>query len=141
MMQQLRFPNSGITAKAQPPARRQPAAAKAPLQRGDRLRPGPMQEAAARRGSSLQGWPPAGVASARRNDWLRPARKGLPPAARPQGAARPPAANPQGPVARGQAARGGCPQRACKGVARPRPALPPAQGQRRQRRRGWQREG
>ncbi|RWW44301.1 hypothetical protein BHE74_00049950 [Ensete ventricosum] len=49
---------------ARPPARGRPAAAKAPLQRGDRLRPGPLYGAVAREHNQL---------------WL--ARKGLPPAA------------------------------------------------------------
>ncbi|RWW02925.1 hypothetical protein BHE74_00057819 [Ensete ventricosum] len=47
-------------------------------------------------------------------------------------------------TARGQVVRGGCPRRARKGrpsAARPRPTLPPTQGQWRRRRRGGQREG
>ncbi|RWW01322.1 hypothetical protein BHE74_00057637 [Ensete ventricosum] len=42
---------------------------------------------------------------------------------------RPPVASPQGATANDQAARGGCPRCACKGVGRQRPAhkgLPPA---------------
>ncbi|RWV79819.1 hypothetical protein GW17_00058993 [Ensete ventricosum] len=56
-----------------------------PLQRGDRLRLGPLQGAATRRHDRLG-----------------------------QPAARPPASSPQGPTARNQVTRGGCPRRACK---------------------------
>ncbi|RWV77006.1 hypothetical protein GW17_00062227 [Ensete ventricosum] len=110
----------------------------------------PLQGAAARGGSSLQG-------AATRRGSSRPrarpapglkgrlARKGLLPTARSQGVTA--RTCPQGAVARSMPARGGCPRRACKGAtangpptARPRPALPPAQGQRRWWRRGGQRE-
>ncbi|RZS14146.1 hypothetical protein BHM03_00045808 [Ensete ventricosum] len=66
----------GQQGMARPPARGRPTVAKARLQRGGRLRPGPLQ----------------GVAT-RGHDRLRPAREGLP------------AARPQGPTARGVPAR------------------------------------
>ncbi|RZS20431.1 hypothetical protein BHM03_00052945 [Ensete ventricosum] len=70
----------GQQGMARPPTRGRPTTAKAPLQRGGRLRLGPLQGATAHEGSS-----PQGVAT-RRYDRLRPARKGLPPTAKPQGA-------------------------------------------------------
>ncbi|RWW50820.1 hypothetical protein BHE74_00042880 [Ensete ventricosum] len=158
-MHPLRFPNSGIRAKvfmrkigfklrfhskgnkekgqqgmARPPARGRLAAAKAPLQRGGWLRPGPLQGEAARGHDRLQprppckgaagcgqapdkgrlpagvaahkGQPPAGATAARGHDRLPPGCKGRSPVARSQGAA-----------ARGAPARGDCPRRACKGAA------------------------
>ncbi|RWV80138.1 hypothetical protein GW17_00058624 [Ensete ventricosum] len=69
----------GQQGMARPPARGRPIAAKAPLQRGRRLRPGPLQGTIARRGSSSQG---AGTRSGSSRPWSRPA------ATSPQGAAR-----------------------------------------------------
>ncbi|RWV78368.1 hypothetical protein GW17_00060676 [Ensete ventricosum] len=76
-------PTKGRTAVARPPARGdrsrvRPAAAKAPLQRGDRLRPSPLQGAAARGGNSPQ------EAATRKG---RSRLRARPPTVMPQGAA------------------------------------------------------
>ncbi|RWW05335.1 hypothetical protein GW17_00031397 [Ensete ventricosum] len=88
-MHLLRFPNSSIRAKQKemlPAEEGRPHACclhaevashgQTPC-RGDRLRPGPLQGAAARRGNSPQG------EATRGHGQLRPARKGLPPADSP----------------------------------------------------------
>ncbi|RZS28936.1 hypothetical protein BHM03_00062595 [Ensete ventricosum] len=63
----------GQQGMARPPARWRPAAAKAPLQRGDRLRLGPLQGAVARRGSSRpRARPVTAKAPLQRGDRLRP---------------------------------------------------------------------
>ncbi|RWW43914.1 hypothetical protein BHE74_00050371 [Ensete ventricosum] len=105
-MHPLRFPNSGIRAKAT--RRRDSRAWPGHLQGGGRLQPSPLakgRSAAARppgRGGHLQGQQPlVGMTGCPRHT-----HKGWPPVA-----------SPQGPAARGQVPRGGCPQFACKGAA------------------------
>ncbi|RRT40908.1 hypothetical protein B296_00035469, partial [Ensete ventricosum] len=81
---------------AQPPARGRPTTAKAPVQGGGLLRPGPLQGAVAHKGSSLQGRPPTGATVARGHDqlWLGPlqgaaTRRGSSPQASDRLRARP----------------------------------------------------
>ncbi|RZR84249.1 hypothetical protein BHM03_00011020 [Ensete ventricosum] len=99
---------------ARPPAMGRLAVAKAPLQRGGRLRPGPCKGRSPARAAAHKGWPPVGAAAARGHDRLRPARKGLPPVAWPQGVAA------RNTPARGSRLRpthkGLRPRRACKGA-------------------------
>ncbi|RWV97962.1 hypothetical protein GW17_00039218, partial [Ensete ventricosum] len=94
---------------ARPRARGRPAASKAPMQRGSRLRPGPMQGAVARRGSSgPQAWSTAAKAPLQRGGRLRPGplqgATACGGSSRPR--ARPTTASPQRATPRGKAAGG-----------------------------------
>ncbi|RRT33065.1 hypothetical protein B296_00057399 [Ensete ventricosum] len=99
------------------------AVAKAPLQRGDQLLPGPVQGAQPVGAAARKGRPPAVVAVARGHDRMRPARKGLPPAAKPQGVAT------SGQLARAcrpwPGYNGRLPVTRLQGGGRQQPALPP----------------
>ncbi|RZS20187.1 hypothetical protein BHM03_00052684 [Ensete ventricosum] len=92
-----------------PPARGRLAAAKAPLQRGDRLRPCPLQGVATRRGSSPADTTDCGQPA-------RGCRRWRLPTAKPQGAAPRPRMSP----ARETVGRSGLQQ-----GQRPREAVPP----------------
>ncbi|RZS15271.1 hypothetical protein BHM03_00047083 [Ensete ventricosum] len=79
----------GQQGMARPHARGWPAAAKAPLQWGGRLRPSPPQGQQPARGDHPEGQHPPASTTGCANDQAARGniRKGLPPATRPQGAA------------------------------------------------------